>query len=202
MSGCSRWNFTGGPPETSNLYCHPGRAGGSPVYARLGDLDNATVRIVRASQGDAIDFAGSPFKKRKPRTRDGICLNSGGLLIREWKGKLERVMVLDKGFAWNGKTFSSLSQVAKAITGTSWNGHRFFGLRSAKDQSPKGRVARSSADEDRRRKVHKSKDLGRAESRDNGRAGSTGIGGGQSEQPVANAKYPGTRLVIYDRVSG
>ena len=49
------------------------------------------------------------------------------------EGKLERVMVLDKGFAWNGQTFGSLSQVAKAITGTRWNGHRFFGLRSMKN---------------------------------------------------------------------
>jgi hypothetical protein len=37
-------------------------------------------------------------------------------------------MVLDKGFAWNGRTFASLSAVAKAITGTNWNGQRFFGL--------------------------------------------------------------------------
>ncbi len=38
-------------------------------------------------------------------------------------------MVLDEGFAWNGTTFKSLSQVARAITGTRWNGPRFFGLR-------------------------------------------------------------------------
>ena len=49
--------------------------------------------------------------------------------MREWRGKLERVMVLEEGFAWNGKNFGSLSQIAKAMTGTSWNGHRFFGLR-------------------------------------------------------------------------
>jgi Protein of unknown function (DUF2924) len=113
--------------------------------AALGDLDKATACSIRASQGDAIDFAGSPFKKRKPMTRDGIGLNSGALLVREWQGKLERVMVLDKGFAWNGRTFGSLSQVAKAVTGTSWNGHRFFGLRSMKDQGSKGRVARPNA---------------------------------------------------------
>ncbi len=41
-------------------------------------------------------------------------------------------MVLDKGFAWNGETYGSLSQVAKVMTGTSWNGHRFFGLRTAR----------------------------------------------------------------------
>ena len=74
---------------------------------------------IRASQGGAIDFAACPFNNRKPMTRDGIGLNSGALLVREWRGKLERVMVLDKGFAWNGRTFGSLSQVARAITGAS-----------------------------------------------------------------------------------
>src|SRR4029077_2739287 len=63
-------------------------------------------------------------RRRSPRlgtTRDGIGLNSGALLMREWRGKLERVMVLDKGFAWNDRTFGSLSQVAKAITVRSIN---------------------------------------------------------------------------------
>ena len=41
-------------------------------------------------------------------------------------------MILDDGYAWNGGTFRSLSQVAKAITGTNWNGHRFFGLNAAR----------------------------------------------------------------------
>jgi hypothetical protein len=115
--------------------------------AALGDLDEATVRSIRVSQGDAIDFAGSPFKKREPRTRDGIGLNSGALLVRERQGKLERVMVLDKGFAWNGRIFGSLSQVAKAVTGASWNGHRFFGLRSTKERGSGRREARQNADE-------------------------------------------------------
>jgi hypothetical protein len=37
--------------------------------------------------------------------------------------------VLDNGFAWEGRIYRSLSEVAKAITGTQWNGPRFFGLR-------------------------------------------------------------------------
>ena len=41
-------------------------------------------------------------------------------------------MILDEGFAWNGQTFGSLSKIAKAMTGTNWNGHRFFGLRQGK----------------------------------------------------------------------
>ena len=44
-------------------------------------------------------------------------------------------MALDEGFAWNGATYRSLSQIAKAMTGTSWNGHRFFGLRQNKETS-------------------------------------------------------------------
>jgi hypothetical protein len=49
--------------------------------------------------------------------------------VREWNGRIERVMVLDGGYAWNGGVYRSLSQAAKAITGTNWNGHRFFGLK-------------------------------------------------------------------------
>ena len=75
--------------------------------AALGDLDKASLRVIRASQGGAIDFAARPFNNRKPTTRDGIGLNSGALLVREWRGKLERVMMLDKGFAWNGKTLAA-----------------------------------------------------------------------------------------------
>ena len=38
-------------------------------------------------------------------------------------------MILEEGFAWNGQSYGSLSQIVKAMTGTNWNGHRFFGLR-------------------------------------------------------------------------
>ena len=49
--------------------------------------------------------------------------------MREWDGKSQRVMVLDQGFAWNGTTYRSLTEVAVAMTGTRWSGPRFFGLR-------------------------------------------------------------------------
>jgi hypothetical protein len=52
--------------------------------------------------------------------------------MREWNGRAQRVMVIADGFAWNGTTFGSLSEVAFAITGTRWNGPRFFGLRDKK----------------------------------------------------------------------
>ena len=56
-------------------------------------------------------------------------LRPGTLLTREWDGHLQQVMVLAAGFTWNGKTYRSLSKVAFAITGSRWNGPRFFGLR-------------------------------------------------------------------------
>jgi Protein of unknown function (DUF2924) len=100
--------------------------------AALGGPDKATLRVIRQPKGRTLGSAGSgPFEARIASTREGADLRAGALLVREWKGKLERVMVLEKGFAWNGKSYSSLSQVAKAMTGTAWNGHRFFGLRTA-----------------------------------------------------------------------
>jgi len=56
-------------------------------------------------------------------------LRPGTLLTREWGGHLQQVMVLPDGFTWNGKAYRSLSKVAFAITGSRWNGPRFFGLR-------------------------------------------------------------------------
>ena len=162
--------------------------------AALGDLDKASLRAIRASQGGAIDFAARPFNNRKPTTRDGIGLNSGALLVREWRGKLERVMVLDKGFTWNGRTFGSLSQVANAITGARWNGHRFFGLRSAKERGAERRGACPKDDENRGRETARSKDLAGTETSDDGREGSKDIGRNEPDRAVANARRSGARL--------
>jgi hypothetical protein len=57
-------------------------------------------------------------------------IKPGSELVRTWKKKSYRVMVMADGFAYGGKTFASLSEIASEITGTNWNGPRFFGLRS------------------------------------------------------------------------
>jgi hypothetical protein len=95
----------------------------------FGGLDKSIQRMLRPSKDE--DCA-APFDRRAPQTRDGVGLKPGALLVRELNGKLERVVILEEGFAWNGQTFGSLSQIAKAMTGTNWNGHRFFGLRQGK----------------------------------------------------------------------
>jgi hypothetical protein len=66
-------------------------------------------------------------------------IKPGSVLVRQWKGKSHRVMVLAEGFAYDGNTFGNLSEIAVLITGTRWNGPRFFGLRSKTaegDQAP------------------------------------------------------------------
>ena len=58
-------------------------------------------------------------------------LPPGTLLAREWDGRRHEVRVVDGGFEYQGLLYRSLSAVARSITGTSWNGPRFFGLRQA-----------------------------------------------------------------------
>jgi hypothetical protein len=62
-------------------------------------------------------------------------IKPGSVLVREWKGKSHRVMVLAEGFAYDSETYSNLSEIAVLITGTRWNGPRFFGLRSKAEES-------------------------------------------------------------------
>ncbi len=57
---------------------------------------------------------------------------AGTQLIREWRGVEHTVTVLTDGFEWEGRRYKSLSAVARAITGTRWNGPLFFGLRGGK----------------------------------------------------------------------
>lgn len=104
------------PPGLSRALLH--RALGYRIQADAhGDLDRETIRALeRTRTGEVIPLP-------EPRTRPGT------LLVREWQGVMHSVMVLDEGYAWNGQTYDSLSKVARAITGTSWNGPRFFGLR-------------------------------------------------------------------------
>ena len=56
----------------------------------------------------------------------------GTILVREWRGTTHHVTVADDGFLWNGRTYRSLSGIARTITGTNWNGPRFFGMREMK----------------------------------------------------------------------
>jgi hypothetical protein len=105
----------------------------------FGDLDRQTAKLLdrlavaraedRASGATEAVDAFNPFTLSSRKTRGSespLVLKPGALLTREWQGRFERVMTLEDGFAWNGKTYASLSAAAFAITGVKWNGHRFF----------------------------------------------------------------------------
>ena len=91
-------------------------------------------------------------------------IKPGSVLVREWKGRSHRVMVLADGFAYDGKTFGNLSEIAGLVTGTRWNGPRFFGLRSKADENSKPADAGRAKDADR--------------GSHNSRTGSSHLGGG------------------------
>ena len=94
---------------------------------QLGDIAPVTARLLKQigtsrTTLEVVHLA-SEFDRRRTE------LKPGTVLVREWNSQPHRVMVMDEGFVWNGKTYDSLSNIASAITGTKWNGPRFFGLR-------------------------------------------------------------------------
>ena len=60
----------------------------------------------------------------------------GTKLVREWQGEEQVVTVLTEGFEWQGRRFKSLSAAVRAITGSHWNGWKFFGLAHGAEARP------------------------------------------------------------------
>ncbi len=94
----------------------------------LGDLDPESQRLLDRSESP--EEAG-----QRAVARRSVDVRPGTVLGREWNGQMHRVTVLENGFAWKGKNYPSLSKIALAITGTRWNGPRFFGLRDKPSKS-------------------------------------------------------------------
>jgi Protein of unknown function (DUF2924) len=82
--------------------------------------------LIRRSQ--SISTAAHGVRSRE-RIAPGAS-KPGTLLLREYQGERHTVTVVANGYVWHETTYASLSTIARAITGTSWNGPRFFGLRS------------------------------------------------------------------------
>jgi hypothetical protein len=97
------------------------------------------LRVKRELQTLADKFAGD----RQFDPGPNILLKSGSSLIREWGGKRHEVVVVEDGFMHQGTRYPSLSQVAKAITGTKWNGPLFFGVKPRKPPTALARSARA-----------------------------------------------------------
>jgi Protein of unknown function (DUF2924) len=94
----------------------------------LGDLDAETIRLLNkvGSVRSNVETLTETYDQRRRQ------VTLGTVLMREWNGNTHRVMVVEGGFAWEDRTYDSLSKIAYTITGTRWNGPRFFGLRDKK----------------------------------------------------------------------
>jgi hypothetical protein len=91
-----------------------------------GGLDRATARLLNQLIAQSAKNNGKIVVPRR--------IKPGAVLVREWKGKSVRITVTEDGFAFEGKPYDSLSEIARMITGTRWNGPRFFGLRPDRGQ--------------------------------------------------------------------
>jgi hypothetical protein len=91
---------------------------------RFGDLDHETRKVLDRTNANEPGLAMADRLKSLDRKRTD--LTPGTVLVREWDRQSHRVMVLADGLAWNGRTYDSLTKIAFAITGTRWNGPRFF----------------------------------------------------------------------------
>jgi hypothetical protein len=93
----------------------------------FGGLDSGTAKILNGFvRGD------KPLPARR--------LKHGTVLVREYRGERHAVTVVPGGYVWRETTYASLSTIARAITGTTWNGPRFFGLRTRRDDSEQSAV--------------------------------------------------------------
>jgi len=87
----------------------------------MGGLSATTIRRLRS-------LAASSERSRGIGDASVISLRPGTKLAREWHQKVHTVSVLDDGFEYQGERYSSLSRIARRITGVSWSGPRFFGI--------------------------------------------------------------------------
>ena len=92
----------------------------------LGGVSKESARTLDAVA--AQEFGETSARPSVPPRR----IKVGSKLVREWRGVVHEVAVAEDGFAWNGARYRSLSAIARAITGTRWNGLVFFGLKTAK----------------------------------------------------------------------
>jgi len=97
----------------------------------FGGLSLTATKRLQTIARDAKTSKASPTAEGRSSAPPRRQLMQGTRLIREWQGVMHEVIVIPDGFLWQGATYASLSTVAKAITGTSWNSWVFFGAKPA-----------------------------------------------------------------------
>jgi hypothetical protein len=91
--------------------------------------ENACGGLSKATQRELNRLVAAMIAKPEATLTIARRAQSGTVLVRDWKGKSHRVMITEDGFYYENCNYSNLSEIARLITGTRWNGPRFFGLR-------------------------------------------------------------------------
>lgn len=94
--------------------------------------ERARIRMKELVASDGKDIGMRRRGARMERGRDDSLPIAGTRIVREWNDGLYEVTVTDSGFEYDGRLYRSLSAIAKAITGTHWNGKLFFGVAKPK----------------------------------------------------------------------
>jgi len=97
--------------------------------------ENAHGKISVAAQRELDRIIALMERDPAARIESPRRIKAGSVLVRDWDTKAQCVTVLDDGLAYDGHTYASLSEIAREITGTNWNGPRFFGLRPSSKKS-------------------------------------------------------------------
>jgi Protein of unknown function (DUF2924) len=136
LRGCWRERFASDPPAAFSKDLLARAICFQLQEQTFGGLSASTSRLLRS----LVKSGAEPPKRIKV----------GSILIRERLGVVHEVLVVPGGFCWQGKTYDSLSMIAKTITGTGWSGPRFFGLRSRRmdDQEEDPAAGRAAVDRD------------------------------------------------------
>lgn len=85
--------------------------------------------LSHAARKKLRDIAKSMASEKRPQKEASSDSEKGTRLLRSWHGEVHEVMVTETGYQYRGRTFSSLSKIAREITGTPWSGPLFFGTK-------------------------------------------------------------------------
>jgi len=117
--------FETDPPKQNRRFLE------SRLAYRIQELEYGGLKPATTERLEALgkELSGGKVALRRIRTDQHPI--SGTRLIREYQGVEHCATVLDNGFEYQGRPYKSLSAIARAITGTRWNGWVFFGLRKS-----------------------------------------------------------------------
>ncbi|MFZ1813637.1 MAG: DUF2924 domain-containing protein [Rhizobiaceae bacterium] len=104
------------------LICDAVQSPAGNLYSGGSDAQETAPENPASQTNDAVPAAPNPSPPLRPQPAIGT------RLVREWNGRMHVVEVTDEGFVWDGKSYRSLSAIARRITGAHWSGPRFFGL--------------------------------------------------------------------------